>query len=104
LAINGEFLQAWSLSASFEGAADSAFIAGHPEAAARLLGAAEAMRHQAGMVIDAFAIAEHEALLARTREALGAATFAATWRQGESMTLEDAIAEADAVLADAAQS
>ena len=88
---------------SFENAADFALAIGQPEVAARLLGAAEAVRTEANIVIESFNLEEHEATLARTREALGEAAFSAAWKQGESLTLEQAIAEADAVLAQAAQ-
>jgi hypothetical protein len=44
-----------------------------------------------------------DALIARVREQLGEPAFAAAWAQGESLPLDQAIAEADAVLAEVAQ-
>ena len=46
---------------------------------------------------------EHRLLLARTRELLGEAEFTAAWAQGESLTLNQAVTEADVVLAKAAR-
>jgi hypothetical protein len=95
--------EASALSSSFENAAEFALEGGQPETATRLLGAAEAVRQQAGIVVEAFNVGEHEALLARTREALSEAVFTAAWREGEQLALEEAFTEADTVLAQAAQ-
>jgi tetratricopeptide (TPR) repeat protein len=103
LMLDSEIRNAVSLMNSFENAADFALAIGQPEVAARLLGAAEAVRTEANVVIESFNVEEHDATLARTREALSEAAFSAAWKQGESLTLEQSIAEADAVLAQAAQ-
>jgi hypothetical protein len=70
--------------------------------AARLLGAAEPLRVRGGVTIDPFNLDDPDALKGRVRDQLGELAFAAAWSQGESLSLDDAIAEADAVLAEAA--
>jgi non-specific serine/threonine protein kinase len=103
LALDHELGNVSTVITSIENAADDALSGGQPEAAARLLGAAAAMRQETNFVVDPYNREVHEASLARTREALGEAAFAAAWRQGERLSLEQAIAEADAVLARVAQ-
>jgi predicted ATPase/class 3 adenylate cyclase len=103
LALDSELGNVSTLITSIENAADDALFGGQPEAAARLLGAAAAMRKETNFVVDPYNREVHEASLARTREALGKLAFAAAWREGESLPLEQAIAEADAVLAWVAQ-
>jgi hypothetical protein len=58
---------------------------------------------QGDIAIEPFNIDEHRLLLARTRELLGEAAFAAAWAEGESLTPNQAVAEADVVLARAAE-
>jgi hypothetical protein len=91
------------LANSLEAGADYAAVGGQPDVAARLLGAAEAVRLRAGIAIDSFNVDEHQAFVARVREQLDEPAFNAAWAQGESFSLDEAIAEADAVLAVAAR-
>ena len=92
-----------ALANSLANGAEFAAVGGRPEVAARLLGAAEALRLRGGVTIDPFNLDDPDALIARVREQLGEPAFAAAWAQGESLPLDQAIAEADAVLAEAAQ-
>jgi predicted ATPase/DNA-binding CsgD family transcriptional regulator len=81
--------------------ADALVGSGRPEAAARLLGTAAALREAIG------AAPEHDALSGLAREvgvvraALGEAAFAASWAAGRALPLEQAIAEALAPAGDA---
>ena len=59
--------------------------------AARLLGAAAAIRRSGGMVRFATREADHSALLARLREALLPNEFESAWAEGEAMGIDDAI-------------
>jgi predicted ATPase len=92
-----------ALASSLANGAEFAAVDGRPEAAARLLGAAEAMRRRGRVAIDPFNLGDPHALTARVRERLGAPAFALAWAQGEGLPLDQAIAEADAVLAQATQ-
>lgn len=65
---------------------------GQPERAARLLGAAGAVRQSTGVVIQPVQRAGHEAVVAATRDALGEAAFTTAYRLGEAMPLAHAIA------------
>ena len=103
LALHKALGEVYRLEGSFEGAAEHAAMAGQADAAARLLGAAAALRTRIGVAITPFNLETHESLLTRTREQLGVSGFDVAWSQGEGLALEDAIAEADAVLAQAEQ-
>jgi hypothetical protein len=91
-----------ALANSLANAAEFASVDGRPEVAARLLGAAEALRLRGGVTIDPFNLDDPDALKARVHEQLSEPAFAAAWAQGKSLPLDQAIAEADAVLAEAA--
>jgi predicted ATPase len=92
-----------ALANSLANGAEFAAVAGRQEVAARLLGAAEALRLRGGVTIDPFNLDDPHALIALVREQLGERGFAAAWEEGESLPLDQAIAAADAVLAEAAQ-
>jgi hypothetical protein len=59
--------------------------------AARLFGAAEALRAAIGSPIPPIERAEYERAVAASRTALGEAAFAAAWAEGRAMTLERAV-------------
>ena len=67
---------------------------GDPARAARLLGAAEAVRAATGAALAPVRRAEHDAVVAAVRAALGAAALAAAWAEGATLSLEQAIAYA----------
>src|SRR5262249_18105533 len=80
-----------------EGLAEVAALAGTapgPERAARLLGAAEALRATGGSPSPAGAEAERERALAALRAQLGEAAFSAAFQAGRSMTIEAIVAAA----------
>ncbi|CAN5613868.1 hypothetical protein BH09CHL1_BH09CHL1_27210 [soil metagenome] len=66
---------------------------GKIEQAARLYGAAEAMRTQLGVAIDVWELPSYERRLAAVRQVLPATTFDAAWQEGASLSLEAVIAE-----------
>jgi DNA-binding CsgD family transcriptional regulator len=84
----------------------AADAAGEAEAAARLLGAGKALFERIGMPLaaDQFNRELIDRHIASAREALGEERFAAAWAAGQALTLEDAVAEAQALVpgADAA--
>jgi predicted ATPase len=91
-----------ALASSLTNGAEFAAAGGRPEVAARLLGAAEALRLRGGVAVDPFNRDDPHALVAQVRKELGEPAFAAAWAQGEGLPLDQAIADADAELAVAA--
>ncbi len=67
---------------------------GQPESAARLLGAAEAVRQAIGARLPPVERADYEATVQATRAALGDEAFAAARAAGLALTLEQVVAEA----------
>jgi predicted ATPase/DNA-binding CsgD family transcriptional regulator len=82
---------------SLEGLAWLATSRRRPERAARLFGAAEALREAMGARLPPFRQDDHDRSLAAARAQLGAPAFAAAWAAGGELPLEAAIAEALAV-------
>ena len=78
----------------FEGLAAVLAFTGQAEAAARLLGAAEALRESLGVDLAPAERETHEETAAAIRGALGEAQFSAAWRQGRELPLAEAIAYA----------
>ncbi len=74
---------------------------GEAERAARLAGAAEALRGVMGVPLPPTDQADHEQTVATVREVLGEAAFVAAWEVGRSLSLEVAVAEALAEEVDA---
>jgi hypothetical protein len=82
-----------SLALSFEAFAHLA-ARDDPDRAARLWGAAEALRERLGAPLPPNDRAEYERDVAAVRQALGAERFAIAWVAGRSLTEEQAIAYA----------
>jgi hypothetical protein len=87
----------WLVAATLEQLAALDEAHGHPERAARFLGAAAALRQAMGTPIMLSARAEHDATLANVRAALGDELFAAAWAAGEQSPLEHLLKEAVAL-------
>ncbi|MCC7021906.1 MAG: tetratricopeptide repeat protein [Thermomicrobiales bacterium] len=85
---------------SVGGAAGLAAAGGEPLLAARLFGAAAAQRDEEEVQLKPAIQAELDRLTARARDEVGEAAFAAAWAGGRALRLEDAVAEARAVLTD----
>ncbi len=67
---------------------------GYPQAAARLLGASEALLEAMGIVMHPVERSEIDRDVAAVREQLDEATFEAAWAEGRAMSLEEAVAYA----------
>jgi predicted ATPase/class 3 adenylate cyclase len=72
---------------------------GDDRRAARLLGAAEALRDSIGAPVPPADRPEYDQTLAAVRRELDETAFRAAWAQGRAMSLEEAMAEAQPVLA-----
>jgi non-specific serine/threonine protein kinase len=80
---------------------DLAYVAaarGELERAARLNGAAVALRHAIGAEIDEVHRAEHEQLIASLRDRLGDDRFAAAWAAGQARTPNQAVVAAREII------
>ena len=85
----------WALGYGIVGLAGVAARQGHPEDAARLFGAAEALREKTGAVPSFPATqAPYEIDLAKVGTELDPETFDAAWAEGRAMTFEVAVAYA----------
>ena len=78
----------------FEGLAAVLALTGRGEEAAKLLGAAEALRESLGVGLAPAEQATHDETVAAVLEALGEEPFAAAWRAGRELALEEAVAYA----------
>jgi len=82
------------LAGCLDGLAEVATSVGHLERAVRLFGAAEALRRTTGVPERRLLRADRDRDVAAVRAALGEDPFAASWAEGQAMTLDQAIAEA----------
>lgn len=89
-----ELREIWGINANLEDVADIAAHSGQPVVAARLYGAAEALRAFYGTALGLRYREEYEAEVAVARRALPAEEFAAAWNAGQALTLDEAIADA----------
>src|SRR5918999_4574396 len=78
---------------ALDGVAGLAIAWGQPERAARLFGAAAALREASGLPVDPAGRAAHERDVAAARAALGEDAFAAGWASGAALPLPVAIDE-----------
>lgn len=62
--------------------------------AARLLGAAEAVRERANILLELIDLSDYEICLAMAQARLGDEAFAAAWAAGQTLTIEQAVDEA----------
>jgi predicted ATPase len=84
----------WDLTDSLEHLAPAILAAGDAPLAARLLGAAEALREQLGAPAAPYLDRTRSANAAAVREALGASAFDAEWENGRRMAWDAAAAAA----------
>jgi predicted ATPase/class 3 adenylate cyclase/Tfp pilus assembly protein PilF len=63
----------------------------NPERAARLSGAAEALREEMGLPLAPNEKEEYDRDVAQVRQGLGEVAFAAAWEEGRAMTMEHAV-------------
>jgi predicted ATPase len=78
----------------FEGLAAVLALTERGEEAARLLGAAEALRESLGVGLAPAEQATHDETVTAVKAALGEGRFSAAWRQGRELALDEAIAYA----------
>jgi tetratricopeptide (TPR) repeat protein len=93
LALHGA-AQTFGVASCLEGLAAIAGALGAPQRAARLWGAAAALRDALGTPLPPADRPDHDGAVAAARTAMGEAAFAAAWAQGQEMSLEQTIAEA----------
>jgi len=79
---------------SLEGFAFLTLAQGKAQRAARLVGAAEALRESIGAPLPPIDRADYERMVASVRSALGDDLYATAWEEGRGMTLELAVREA----------
>ena len=84
----------WGIAASLGQLAKAAEAQGLPERAARLLGAADAIRESSQTPIPPYPFQAHENDVAAVRASLNPGAFVTAWADGRAMTLEAAIAYA----------
>jgi non-specific serine/threonine protein kinase len=96
--------QAWCVAGAFEGFAWLAVETGAAETAARLWGAAVALRDTLGLPLPDPYMAAYDAAVARVRATLGTERFAAAWDDGRSRPMAEVVAEADGFAARMARS
>ncbi len=90
LSMSIELGDRWISAISLEGLARMAVATGQPEAAARLLGAADALRDATGATRSAYFRALYESNLAETRAQLGNERFVTAREAGRALTPEQA--------------
>jgi ATP/maltotriose-dependent transcriptional regulator MalT len=93
LSLSLELGDRWVSTISIEGLARTAAAIGRPEASARLLGAADAMREATGATRSVYWRDLYEQAVAALRAKLGDAAFEAAAENGRTLTLEQAPAE-----------
>ena len=93
LELHGELRDRWRMSSVLEDLAAITLVLGRAPAAARLLGAAEALREAIGTVIAPCERAQHVQTAAGVRAALGEEAFAAARQQGLLATMDELTAD-----------
>lgn len=86
-----------------DGVAAVSALAGRFASAARILGAAETQRDAIGLTLEPLEREMHEQTRLCVEENLDADVLSAAWKQGQAMTLEEAVASGFTVLAEVDQ-
>jgi predicted ATPase/DNA-binding SARP family transcriptional activator len=85
-----------SVPTSLVGLAGVAVVRRHPERAARLLGASETLREALKMIVAPIEQSLHQRILAGVHAQLSEQALRDAWQAGRTLTMEQAIAEAEA--------
>ncbi|MGH2600149.1 MAG: tetratricopeptide repeat protein, partial [Dehalococcoidia bacterium] len=85
---------AWGIGRYLPVLAGAAFGQGQPERAARLYAAAQALRQRLGTPLPALIQVHHDRAVTAVRRTLGDDAFAAAWRVGEAMPVDEALDDA----------
>ncbi len=88
----------WGIAGCLEGMAAVAAARHQPAEAARLFGAASALREKLGMPLPVINQAPYKRAMDVTRSRLSEAAFAVAWQEGQAMTFDEAFASATAVV------
>jgi DNA-binding CsgD family transcriptional regulator len=88
----------WVLAFSLEGLAELAVARGTPTWAARLWGAAEALRAATETALPAMWRPDYECSVAAARATLGEQAFSALWAEGHTLPLEQVLADREPLL------
>jgi predicted ATPase/Tfp pilus assembly protein PilF len=92
LAIRRDLADRLGMAESLEAFADLAFVSGRPEPGARLCGRAARLRDEIGSPFPPWERLGHDRRIASARASLGNdAAFDLAWREGQAMTLEQAL-------------
>jgi predicted ATPase/DNA-binding CsgD family transcriptional regulator len=91
LSLSLELGDRWITAISIEGLARTAAVTKQPEAAARLLGATDALRDATGATRSAYFQPLYEHTLTHTRAQLGEEAFEQAWRAGHAVTPDQAL-------------
>jgi tetratricopeptide (TPR) repeat protein len=91
------FTRVRTVAQCLEGIAHIAAARGQPDRAARLAGAAAALRHLNGTPLEPDQRADYEWTVQAARAALGDAAFASAWAQGQELLPQQAVAEASSL-------
>jgi DNA-binding CsgD family transcriptional regulator len=89
----------WGVSEEVPALAALAAEISHPEAAVRLLGVAARLR-EVTVITPKHRLSDAARLAVELQEHLGEASFAATWEAGRALSVEQAIAEVEAIAAE----
>jgi predicted ATPase/class 3 adenylate cyclase/Tfp pilus assembly protein PilF len=100
LHLGGSLLNASLIGSRLEIASLHVHAAGRSETVARLLGAAAALRLRAGVPVEPVDVEWYNELLINTRRQLGDVAFTQAWTEGEGWSLEQAVTQAEQVLAE----
>jgi predicted ATPase/class 3 adenylate cyclase len=95
LAIRQELGDKRGIAYALEGFAWLAAAQGHGARAARLFGAADALRDALGAPLPPADRPNYDRLIGAARSAIGEDQFSAAWSEGRAMTLEQAVREAE---------
>lgn len=87
----------WGVVESLIGLAGTAMLSGQHEAAAKLFAAAEAVRTAIGLKLQRYVQVEFDQAVAKVRADLGETRFASAWEAGSTLSLAQAIADAEQV-------
>jgi tetratricopeptide (TPR) repeat protein len=101
LAISRELADKLGTAHDLEGLARLASAEEQPDRAARLFGAAEALRNAIGAALPPAARAEHERHAAAIRSRLGEESFTIAWAEGRAMTLDQLVTYASQMVVQA---
>jgi predicted ATPase/DNA-binding winged helix-turn-helix (wHTH) protein len=91
LAALREERESWFISRSLETLAEVLAMQGHHQRAARLFGAAEALRETIGASILALYRSDYDAAVSELRDQLGRDQLASAWAEGRAMTMDQAV-------------